>query len=209
MTCGRASVIIFFREENLTPIRFDMRFVPAGTGQDVWDNPHATQMVDRFMPRGRQHGPMIGILHLGELHPTPNVLKEVIVTVGEDVRAGRYGDFTFVVSSGDDSTRGVVMDIASAQGLAVFVCSSPDSLDRAEPAGDITANERETLSLVLQAGGTVTAAQLGKQLGVEQTTAGNRLTALHKKGFLQRVERPHPGGDQFVDLRSFRFELNK
>jgi hypothetical protein len=133
----------------------------------------------------------------------------VIITVGEDVRAGRYGDFTFVVSSDDDATRGVVKDIASAQGVAVFVCSSPGSLDSAEPAGDITAKERETLSLVLHAGGTVTAAQLGKQLGVEQTTAGNRLTALHKKGYLYRVERPHPVGDQYIDPRSFRPELHK
>ena len=50
----------------------------------------------------------------------------------------------------------------------------------------------------------VTAAEFAQQLGVEQTTAGNRLIALNKKGYLQRVERGHPIGDQFVDPRSVR-----
>jgi len=60
--------------------------------------------------------------------------------------------------------------------------------------------------LVLQAGGTVTAAQLADRLGVENTTAGNRLIGLQKKGYLQRIERPHPIGDQFLDARSVRFD---
>jgi DNA-binding MarR family transcriptional regulator len=131
----------------------------------------------------------------------------VIVTTGEDVRAGRYGNFTFVVSSEDEATRSVVKDIASAQHLAIFVSSSPKRLEEAEAAGDLTVTERETLTLVLRAGGTVTAAEFAGRLGVEQTTAGNRLVALHKKGYLQRIERPHPFGDQFIDPRSVRFDL--
>lgn len=102
-------------------------------------------------------------------------------------------------------TRGVVLDIASAQGLPVFVASSPTELERTEPAGPLTVKDRETLNLVLSAGGTVTAAELAEQLGVEQTTAGNRLIALNRKGYLQRVERAHPLGDQFIDPRSIRF----
>ena len=80
-------------------------------------------------------------------------------------------------------------------------------LGQAEPVGTLTAKDRETLGLVLSGGGTVTATELAGQLGIEQTTAGNRLIALHKKGYLQRVERPHPFGDQFVDPRSVRFDL--
>ena len=88
---------------------------------------------------------MIGILHLGAVRPTPGVLRDVIVTIGEDVRAGRYGDFSFVVSSEDGATRSVVSDIASAQDLAIFVTSSPTHLDKAEAVGSLTAKERETL----------------------------------------------------------------
>ena len=97
------------------------------------------------------------------------------------------------------------------QGCAELVQSIVDLLppviDLFEAVGDLTAMDRETLSLVLRAGGTVTAAEFAEQLGAEQTTAGNRLVTLHKKGYLQRVERPHPFGDQFVDPRSVRFDL--
>ena len=117
---------------------------------------------------------------------------------------GRYGNFTFVVSSEDAATRSIVSDIASAKDVAIFISSSPTHLDQAHPAGDLTVKDRETLGLVLQAGGTVTAAELAEQLGIENTTAGNRLIALNKKGYLQRLERAHPGGDQFLDARSVR-----
>jgi Winged helix DNA-binding domain len=194
-------------------VKFEVRFVNAGTGSAVWDDPDTTgswnRVIERVMPQGRRHGPMIGILDLAMLRPTPVVIRDVIVSIGENVRAGRYGNFTFVVSSEDDATRSVLSDIASAQNLAMFVSSSPAHLEQAEPVGDLTANDRETLRLVLQAGGTVTAAELGEQLGVEQTTAGNRLVALNKKGYLLRVERPHPVGDQFFDARSIDLGFRK
>jgi hypothetical protein len=82
----------------LNQIRFEVKFVPAGTGSAVWDDPHAEQVIRRFMPRDRRHGPMVGIVHLGALRPTPNVLRDVVITIGEDANAGRYGEFTFVVS---------------------------------------------------------------------------------------------------------------
>lgn len=194
-------------------VKFEVRFVNAGTGSALWDDPNANgcwnRVIERVMPRNRQHGPMIGILDLAKLRPTPVVLQDVIVAIGEDVRAGRYGNFTFVVSSEDDATRSVLSDIASAQDLAMFVSSSPAHLEQAKPVGDLTVKDRETLRLVLQAGGTVTAAELAEQLGIEQTTAGNRLVALNKKGYLLRVERPHPVGDQFFDVRSVDLGLRK
>lgn len=190
----------------MSGIRFEVKFVPAGTGYGVWDDPHGEKLVERFMPMERQHGPMIGILFLGEVKPTPSILQDVIVPIGEDVRAGRYGNFAFVVSSNDDATRNVVKNIAAAQDLPIFVTKSPTHLNKAEPVGDLTARDRETLNCVLNGGGTVTATQFAEQLGIEQTTAGNRLIALAKKGYLQRLQRPHPAGDQFVDPRSVEFD---
>lgn len=188
----------------MSDINFELRIVPAGTGSAVWDDPKPGHMVDLFMPPTRQHGPMVGILHLGRARPTPGVLQDVVVKIGEDVRAGRYGEFSFVVMSEDGATRNVISNIASSQDLAIFITSTVRNLESAEPAGALTAKDRETLDFVLQAGGTVTANELAGQLAVEQTTAGNRLVALHKKGFLQRITRPHPNGDQFIDPRSVR-----
>src|SRR5579863_8489654 len=108
----------------MDPIHFAIRIVPAGTGSGVWDDPDASRVVNRFMPQDRLHGPMIGILHLGGVRPTPGVLREVVVTIGEDIKAGRYGNFAFIVSSEDEATRRVIGDIASAQGLGIFVTSS-------------------------------------------------------------------------------------
>lgn len=187
-------------------IRFGLRFVPVGTGPSVLDNPHAGSVIQRFMPPDRSHGPMIGIVHFGGVRPTPVVLRDVVFTVGEDVKAGRYGAFSFIVSSEDEATRSVIRDIASAQDVAMFVSSSSVVLQDAEPVGGLTAKDRETLDLVLQAGGTVTATEFAQRQGIEQTTAGNRLVALHKKGYLQRMQRPHPVGDLFLDPRSIRFD---
>lgn len=183
-------------------ISFEVKFVPAGTGSSVWDDPHVDRLVHRFMPRDRKHGPMLGVFHLGAARPTPRVLWNLVVTVGEDVKAGRYGDFTLFICSEDEDTRSVIGDVAASRNVALFVCSSSTDLKDAEPAGVLTANDHETLRLVSQAGGTVTAMGLAEQVNIEKTAAGNRLVSLQRKGFLQRVEQPHPAGDLFVDPRS-------
>ena len=187
-------------------LHFDIKFVPVGTGTGVSDNPYADQLVQRFMPAHRRHGPMLGVLQFGAVRPTPVVLRNMIVNVGEDVRAGRYGDFSLFVCSEDEDTRSVIGDIATAQNIAMFVCASSSELGDAEPVGMLTPNDVETLELVADTGGTVTALSLADHIGIEKTAAGNRLVSLQKKGFLQRVKRPHPEGDLFVDPRSVHIE---
>ncbi len=61
--------------------------------------------------------------------------------------------------------------------------------------------------MVLEAGGTVTAAGLAAKVSIEKTAAGNRLASLQKKGYLQRMVLPHPASDLFVDPRSVRLRL--
>ena len=146
---------------------------------------------------------MLGVLHMGAARPTPGILRNLVVTVGEDVKAGRYGScFSLFISSEDEDTRSVIGDIAASRNVALFVCASFDDLQDAEPVGLLTARDRETLDLVSEAGGTATALSLAEQVSIEKTAAGNRLVSLHKKGYLQRVPQPHPVGDLFVDPRS-------
>ena len=184
---------------------FDVQFVPAGTGPTVLDDrPYVDQLIHGFMPHDRNHGPRLGVLQIGATRPTPGVLRNLVVTVGEDVKAGRYGSFSLFICSENEDTRSVIGDVAASKNVAMFVCSSSHNLDNAEPVGVITAKDRETLRLVLQAGGTVTALEFADQVNIEKTAAGNRLVSLHKKGYLQRVEQPHPAGDLFVDPRSVR-----
>ena len=183
-------------------VDFEVKCVPAVTGSVVWDDPHADQVVQRFMPPDRRHGPMLGVLQLGAARPTPGVLRDMVVTVGEDVKAGRYGDFTLFICSEDENTRSVIGDIAASRNLAMFVCASSIELAHAEPVGVLTARDHETLRVVAEAGGTVTAVGFADRVGIEKTAAGNRLVSVQKKGYLQRIERPHPAGDLFVDPRS-------
>ena len=183
-------------------IQFDIKFVPAVTGSVVWDDPYADRLIQRFMPPDRRHGPMLGVVHIGAARPTPAVLRNMVVTIGEDGKAGRDGDFSFFICSEDEDTRSVIGDIAASKDVAVFVCSSSSELGHAEPVGLLTAKDHETLQLVSEAGGTVTAMGLANHVGIEKTAAGNRLVSLQRKGYLQRVERPHPAGDLFVDPRS-------
>ena len=96
----------------------------------------------------------------------------------------------------------MIGDVAASRNVALFVSSSSADLKDAEPVGVLTAKDRETLRLVSQAGGAVTALGLAEQVNIEKTAAGNRLVSLQKKGYLQRVEQPHPTGDFFVDPRS-------
>jgi len=145
---------------------------------------------------------MLGVLHIGPVRPTAAVLRDVVVTVGEDIKAGRYGDFSLFICSEDEDTRSVIGSIAASNNVSMFLCSSSSDLRNAEPIGVLTAKDHETLHLVAEAGGTVTAVGLARQVDIEKTAAGNRLVSLQKKGYLQRVERPHPAGDLFVDPRS-------
>jgi hypothetical protein len=185
-------------------IEFDVKFVPMGTGSDVWDHPFVDQIIHRFMPQNRNHGPMLGVLHIGAARPVPGVLRNLVVTVGEDVKAGRYGSCSLFISSEDEDTRNVIGDVAASRNVALFVCASFDGLENAEPAGALTARDRETLDLVSEAGGTTTALSLAERVSIGKTAAGNRLASLHRKGYLQRVVQPHPAGDLFVDPRSVR-----
>ena len=182
--------------------RYDVRYVPAATGPSVWDDPFADQLVHRFMPPDRKHPPMLGVIDLDAARPTPSVLQRVVVSIAEDVKAGRYGSCSLVYCSQDEDTRTVIGDIAESQNVAVFLCSTYDDLMYAEPVGDLTARDHETLDMVLEAGGTVNALDLSTQVGIEKTAAGNRLVSLQKKGYVFRVERPHPAGDLFIDPRS-------
>ena len=183
-------------------VNFDVRFVPAGTGPAVWDDPYADQVVHRFMPAERKHPPMLGVINMDAVRPTPAVLRNVVVGVAEDIKAGRYGSCSLVICSQDEDTRSVIGDIAGSQDVAVFLCSTYADLEYAEPVGALTIKDHETLNLVFQAGGTVDAGHFAERVGIEKTAAGNRLVSLQKKGFVQRVEQPHPAGDLFVDPRS-------
>ena len=177
-------------------------YVPAPTESEVWDDVDTEKVVRAFMPPERKHPPMVGIIDFKAVRPTRSVLRQVVASLAEDVKAGRYGDCSLVYYSEDEDTRYEIEDIAESQNTVMFICATLKDLQYAEPVGDSTNTDRATLELVLEAGGTVSASSLALRAGIDQSTAGNRLVSLQKKGYVLRAERPHPAGDLFIDPRS-------
>lgn len=186
-------------------VRIGISYASAGTGL-LWDEPHAEQHIRSFIPQNRRQGPVVGILDIGESRPTPIVLDHAVLAIAEDAKVGRYGSFSLFVIAKDEDTRNIIGDLATSRNVAVFVGDSLGNLSDAEPKGLLTTNDYNTLEIVAQAGGTVTAVELADTVEIEKNAAGNRLSSLHKKGYLQRIARPHPSGDVFIDPRSVNLE---
>lgn len=177
-------------------------FVLAATGQVILsDALGAVQLRDSSFPPSTSV-PTIGLIDFGVSIPTPGVLYEWVVPLGR--RARGDAGFTLFVSSADPATRQMVSYVAAANAIPLYVTGSSKDIENAEPAGDLTVTEMETLDVLHRVGGTLSASDFGERVGVEATTAGNRLVTLAKKGYIHRIERSRREGDLFIDPRTVR-----
>lgn len=134
---------------------------------------------------------------------SPGALKEMILPLGQSIRIGAYGSAALVIVTTDDAVIEFLEALAEKHELPIFISSAPDApLSRARPIGAITASEIQTYGLIRSAGGEVTSSRIADLAGIEVNAAVNRLSALAKKGYLQRVSRPRREGDAFIDLLS-------
>jgi DNA-binding MarR family transcriptional regulator len=133
----------------------------------------------------------------------PGALKEMIVPLAQAVRSGVYGSAALVVGSSDDGTVEFLEALAEKHELPIFISASPDApLNEARPIGALTTVEMQTYGLIRSAGGEATSSRIADLAGIEVNAAVNRLSALSKKGYVHRVNRPRREGDAFVDLLS-------
>ena len=95
------------------------------------------------------------------------------------------------------------MAVAAQEDLPLYLSlsASPVEIASAEPAGDLTPTERQTLDALVSMGGRVSVADLARRLDLNHTAAGNRLGSLAAKGYLSRQSRPGRDGDLYVDPR--------
>jgi len=134
---------------------------------------------------------------------SPGALMEMIVPLGQAVRAGAYGSAALVVVSSDDGTTEFLEALAQKHELPIFLSHSTSApLSQARPIGALTTAELETYGLIRSAGGEVTSSNVADLAGIEVNAAVNRLSGLAKKGYVHRVARPRREGDAFVDLLS-------
>jgi DNA-binding MarR family transcriptional regulator len=183
-----------------TPVRRVVRFL---TG-DFTDPGLAASAMDRELPPTAFAAPNTAVLDLRGKLLSPSALHEIVVTLGQRLRGGAYGQLRVVVVSSDAATRELIALLADKHELPIFVASSTDSgaVESAVPVGNLTTAEEETLAELRGAGWSSTVSALATHMGIEPTAANNRLVNLEKKGYIYRVRRGRRQGDLFVDPRS-------
>jgi MarR family len=168
-----------------------------------YDRIIAEEVGRRWLPPTVSRTPILFVLDLNSVSPSSDVLEELLVRAGQEVRARGHGFAALAVSTANASLRRLIEALAAREGLPLYISASvePNRVFEAEPAGDLTATERETLEAVVAMGGQASASDLARRLELNNTAAGNRLTNLVVKGYLKRQSRPGRDGDLFIDPR--------
>lgn len=164
-------------------------------------SPHHALDLQKELPDTPSVTPGLAILDLSGKQFTPASLRELIGSLGQRIRGGVYGDLKLVLVVTDDATREFIALLSREYGWPMYVARStdPGDVEEAEPLGDLTAAELETLSEVRNLGGKATVANLAAVLDLEPSAATNRLVNIERKGYLHRFKRPRRVGDLFVD----------
>lgn len=168
-------------------------------------------MVDRaaiarfrqqLVPPTAVQEPTVLAIDLEGRFPVAGVLIELVVPLVQDARSGRLGPVAVVICSSDEGVRDTLRALAYQHRLALFVAPSVEQLGEAEPVGDLTETDLETLETLRRLGGRVTVASFATETGLGAPAATNRLVNLQQKGYLQRVDRPRRAGVVYLDPRA-------
>jgi hypothetical protein len=168
----------------------------------VSDDRQATDAVERDLPQTHVTVPYAHIFDLGDNDLPTSVLRQLIVPLGQRLRGGTYGNVRIVITTRKPAVAEVIRLLAREHDLPIFIAASPADVDRAEPAGSLTASEDETMRQLLSLGGRSTAAWLASSTGIAANAANNRLSGLERRGYLLRVRRGRREGDEYLDPRS-------
>jgi DNA-binding transcriptional ArsR family regulator len=180
------------------------RVMFIGTGGVLTDTIRAAELRDLRLPPTALGGATTVVLDLSGMTPTPAVLRELVVPLGQRLRGGTYGSAALVVATPDPAVAEFIDLLAGAHGLALYVSvsSSAEDVQRARPAGELTETEHLTLDALASLGGRATVSALSERVGAEPTAINNRLTKLNEKGYLYRYRRPRRVGDIYLDPRT-------
>ena len=147
--------------------------------------------------------PMLYLLDLHGVHPTVDVLDTYLRQLASDMKAGAYGESAIVVSTQDRGVRRYVELVAAQENLPIYVSESTTafSLMQAQPGTSLSETDRQTLRTVMDLGGAADSRDVAKALGLQHTTAVNRLNSLASKGLLSRRRRAGRTTDLYIDFR--------
>ena len=114
-------------------------------------------------------------------------LDELVIQLGAQLKARRFGEFLLVVTTHDPSMREVVRALAASHEVPIYLAPSPYELDQAVPAMDLTPLQGSVLQVVGQVGWATTSV-VAQALGSHQATISNVLANLASAGLLLRTE---------------------
>lgn len=169
------------------------------------DASQAADLRERSLfPPTSMKAPVTAILDLGGAQPTGAALRELIVPLGQRLRGGVYGNVRVVIAAPDDAVAELIRLLAREYGLPLFLArtSRPEDVATAEPIGDLTQADQQTLVSLNAVGGMSTVAGFAGATGLAVTAANNRLAGLDRKGYVHRLPRGRRYGDLFVDPRA-------
>jgi hypothetical protein len=148
--------------------------------------------------------PTVLAINLEGRFPLTEVLHELIVPLAQAARSGSLGPLMLVICTPSAKLRDTLEALAEKHKLALFVAPSPDRVAEAEPIGDLTPTERQTLDTVRRLGGSVNVSAFAKAAGLTAPAATNRLVNVMHKGFMQRADRPRSEGVVYMDPHAVR-----
>lgn len=143
------------------------------------------------------------VLDLGGARFETQTLLEMLAEVWR-AASGTVQRAVVVVATDQPSVIRVVQMVAAADDLPLYVMPTGGDLSLARPAGRLTPTEADSLMLLAQLGGEVTANRFAHEASLELTAAGNRLAGLAKRGYVLRVPRSRRDGDLYVGLPGHR-----
>jgi len=179
------------------------RFEVFPTGGVFSDPAQAGALRDHMLPPTASQMPQTRILDLSDAQMTSAALREFILPLGQQLRGGVYGDVRVVIVTADEAAAEMISLLAREHGLPLFLARSKAVSDiaQAEPAGDLTQAERETLDELRDVGGGATVSALAGAVGLPAPAVNNRLASLERKGYVYRFRRGRRYGDLYVDPR--------
>jgi hypothetical protein len=177
------------------------RQIRIATG-DLSDPGLAVDAVDQQLPPTSFESTSVAILDLSGKLFSPVSLTRAILTLGQRLRGGVYGNLKLVVVTSHTDIRDLIDLLARQHDLPLFLADSPQTIDDARPAGFLTETERETLDELKQVGGYATVATLAGYMEIAPTAVNNRLVNVERKGYIYRVKRGRRQGDLFIDPRT-------
>lgn len=149
---------------------------------------------------GAVSGPLVLFLNLEDYALEPGELNQLILQVGGDLRAHRFGSLLLVVTTSDPATQEVVRALATTHNVPIYLAPSRKDLDQAVPALDLTSAQRAVLDAVGQLG-RATASVVAGSVGSQSAAVGNVLAHLFSTGLLLRAEGAGRIGHTYVHPR--------